>query len=77
MAVGTGWHILVSSMLRAVRYDEAARALYVRFSGGGLYRYADVPPEVAEALLDPPEGSHGRYFNDNIRDSFEYDEEPH
>ena len=62
-------------MLRAVRYDEATRQLRVRFHGGASYRYLDVPPEVAEALLDPPGGSPGRYFNERIRDAFDYDEE--
>jgi len=76
MAVGTAWHILGSTMLRAVAYDETRRLLRVRFSNGSLYRYHDVPPDVVETLLDPPGGSHGRYFNEVIRDGFDYDEEP-
>lgn len=75
MGVDTGWHILQSTMLRAVAYDARSRELRVRFQTGALYRYHDVPPEVVESLLDPPGGSAGRYFNDTIRDGFEYDEE--
>ena len=75
MGVDAGWHILQSTMLRAIAYDPARRELRVRFQTGALYRYRDVPPEVVEALLDPPAGSAGRYFNDTIRDGFEYDEE--
>lgn len=62
-------------MLRAVAYDESTRQLRVRFMTGAVYRYFAVPPEIAEELLDPPGNSHGRYFNDQIRDSYEFDEE--
>lgn len=75
MTVDAGWHILQSTMLRAVSYDPVTRELRVRFHAGGLYRYHDVPPEVVETLLDPPGGSPGRYFNDTIRDGFDCDEE--
>lgn len=75
MAADLEWHILMSTMLRAVAYDAASRELRVRFSNGGVYRYHNVPPAVAETLLDPPDESHGRYFNDHIRDAFDYDED--
>jgi hypothetical protein len=69
------WHILASSMLRAIAYDAEDRKLVVRFASGTVYRYHDVPQQIAEALLDPPGGSSGRYFNDHVRDSFDYDDE--
>lgn len=75
MAVGADWRILQSTMVHAISYDEASGELRVRFHGGGLYRYYKVPPQIVEALLDPPGASHGRYFNDHIRDAFDYDEE--
>lgn len=75
MVVEAEWHILRSTMLRAVRYDETSAELLVRFEGGAIYRYHGVPPEVAEELLDPPSGSPGRYFNEHIRDGFDFDEE--
>ena len=75
MAVDATWHILTSTMLRAVAYDSDTRELRVRFANGTNYRYLDVPPEVAEALIEPPDGSPGRYFNDHVRDAFDYDEE--
>lgn len=62
-------------MLRAVSYDEKSRELRVRFSNGGIYRYYAVPPDIVESLLEPPDGSPGRFFNDNVRDVFDYDEE--
>ena len=75
MADDVEWHILQSTMLRAVRYDPASRELRVRFAGGALYRYLDVPPGVAEALIDVNQPSAGRFFNDHIRDVFDFDEE--
>ena len=62
-------------MLRAVAYDERSHQLRVRFTTGAVYRYFEVPPEIAEELLDPPGSSHGRYFNEQIRDSYDFDEE--
>jgi lysyl-tRNA synthetase, class II len=76
MSDDAGWRILQSSMLRAVAYDAGSGDLRVRFAGGTQYRYHDVPQEVFDALLDPPGGSVGRYFNDTIRDGYDYDEEP-
>lgn len=76
MAGDAEWHILASTVLRAVRYHPASAELLVRFRNGSTYRYYGVPPEVAAALLDPPGGSSGRYFNEMIRDGFDYDEEP-
>lgn len=75
MAPDTDWRILKSTMLRAIAYDEDSRDLRVRFTSGAIYRYHEVPPEIATALVDPPEQSHGRYFNDHVRDAFDYDEE--
>jgi hypothetical protein len=75
MASSAEWHILQSSVLRAVAYHEGARELRVRFTSGANYRYFDVPPDVVRMLLDPPGESHGRYFNAHIRDAFDYDEE--
>lgn len=76
MGSEANWHILASTMIRALSYDPDTRELRVRFSGGGTYRYQDVPPEVAQNLIEPPDGSHGRYFNDSIRDVYDYEEEP-
>lgn len=69
------WRIVSSSLIRAVAYDEASRELRVRFSTGSVYRYLAVPPDVAADLVDPPSGSSGRYFNDHVRDAFDFDEE--
>lgn len=68
------WVVLESSVLRAVRYDEATHSLRVRFASGAMYEYYDVPGEVYDGLVDPPDGSHGRYFSAHIRDRFDFDE---
>lgn len=75
MAAEADWHILKSTLIRAVGYDAESRELRVRFTTGGVYRYHDVPADVAAAIIDPPDGSHGRYFNENVRDGYDYDEE--
>jgi hypothetical protein len=62
-------------MLRAIAYDASRRELRVRFTAGTIYRYYEVPKSVAMQLLDPPGGSAGRYFNDQVRDKYDYDEE--
>ena len=69
------WRIVTSSLIRAVAYDERSRELRIRFANGSVYRYQGVPGDVAAELVDPAEGSSGRYFNDRIRDVFDFDEE--
>ena len=75
MADDVEWHILQSTMLRAVRYYPASRELRVRFSGGAIYRYVDVPQSIVDVLIDPQQPSPGRFFNHHIRDVFDYDED--
>lgn len=52
---------LESSSLRNVAYDPERQVLEVEFSGGGRYRYQQVPLEVVAALAvaDSP----GTFFN--------------
>jgi len=71
------WVLLRSTAIRAVRYDERSRTLRIRFTGGGVYDYLDVPPEVVDGLVHPPEGSSGRYFADRIRDAYEHRDTRH
>jgi len=75
VAEDAAWHIVQSTMLRAVAYDPDSQSLRVRFVNGAIYRYLEVPADVFETLLDPPHGSPGRYFNDTVRDGFDFDEE--
>ena len=59
-----------SSLLTSIGYDKKAKTLEVQFTGGAIYQYFDVPEMEYKALLAAD--SIGRYFNFNIRDSYEY-----
>ena len=57
-----------SSNLKAIGYDGATKRLAVQFSGGAIYHYEDVPPEVY-ADFDKAESA-GRFFMGKIRNAF-------
>jgi hypothetical protein len=61
-----------SSMMTSIEYDENARELDIAFKGSKTYRYFDVPLEIYVEFLDAE--SKGQFFNDNIKDRFEYRE---
>ncbi len=44
--------------------------LYIAFVGGGLYRYAEVPTEVAQAMVEVE--SRGKYFHEIIKGNYEF-----
>lgn len=60
---------VASSNVEAVAYDNDK--LYVRFSGGGVYRYHGVPPERHAALMAAP--SKGAYVAQHIKHKFPTD----
>jgi hypothetical protein len=64
------WIAVSSSVLRKIRWNGRTLALEVEFKSGNVYRYLDVPRRVFEALRDAE--SHGTYFNENIRDVYQY-----
>ncbi len=59
-----------SSNLRSVGYDPETETLEIEFTSGAVYAYYGVPAEVYEGLMDAP--SHGRYFQENIRNQYRY-----
>jgi hypothetical protein len=59
-----------SSNLRSIGYDAKEHILEVEFVRGAVYQYFDVPPSEYQALMNAD--SHGRYFNANIRDDYDY-----
>lgn len=63
------WHGVVSSNLSAVRYDEAAQHLDIRFIKGTVFRYFRVPKEVTDGLITAP--SAGRFFAERIKKVFD------
>ena len=64
------WQPLESKMFTASAYNTAKQILYLRFTGGEVYRYYEFPEEQYQEFLDAE--SHGRYFLSNIRDQFSY-----
>lgn len=62
---------LDSSMLYAIGYDPKTQTLEVVFNSGGIYRYADVPPQVYEELLQAD--SKGRYMWMNVLNLYPYE----
>lgn len=59
-----------SSNLQGVEYQIQELRLVITFSRGDVYEYDNVAPTVVAGLLTA--GSHGAYFNDNIRDQYSY-----
>ncbi len=57
-----------SSHLDAIGYDDASQTLYVRWKGGLISSYDNVPPSVASDLQNAP--SVGKAFNDLIRGKY-------
>lgn len=59
---------LDSTSLRRIVYSEVAASLWVQFSSGAVYRYADVPADIVAGLLDA--ASHGGFFATHVRNAF-------
>lgn len=57
-----------SSVIRRFIYDADQRQLEILFVTGRLYRYFDVPPDVAKAMRGS--FSKGEFFNARIRDRY-------
>ena len=59
-----------SSNLASVGYELEQQTLEVEFVGGSVYQYFNVPEQVYRGLMSA--GSHGSYFGEYIRLSFQY-----
>lgn len=57
-----------SSNIASHGYDAATKTLAIQFANGGLYHYANVPPEKADALSKAK--SAGGFFASDIRNAF-------
>jgi len=63
---------VASEVLRSVGYDPDRNILELEFTGGEVYRYFDVPPELHVGLMTAV--SHGAFFAAHIRDAgFEFE----
>lgn len=60
-----------STSLAEVGYEQDESTLRVQFQNGSTYDYFDVPANVYEGILKAT--SAGRFFNENVLDSFSYE----
>jgi KTSC domain len=61
-----------STVIRNYSYDPDKRELKITFVTGRRYVYDDVPQDVVDALKTA--FSRGTFFNQHIRDRFDYRE---
>jgi hypothetical protein len=59
-----------STTMRSVGYDQTNQVLEVEFQSGTIYQYLDIPPAIYKELWEAE--SKGRYFNSEIRDTYEF-----
>lgn len=56
--------------MTSVGYEGKGRILEIEFVSGAVYQYLDVPAAVHKGLMRAE--SKGRYFNNEIRDVYNY-----
>jgi hypothetical protein len=59
---------VVSSNIASVGYELSTQTLEVEFQGGSVWRYANVPAEVANNLMEAE--SVGKFFNANVKGKY-------
>ena len=57
-----------SSNIEAIRHDEDARELWVRFISSGTYVYSDVPPGTYDDIMRAD--SKGSYLNRELKPNY-------
>ena len=57
-----------SDAIHAIGYDKERLLLEIVFTGGGIYRYVHVPPQLVMKFMRSP--SKGRFFQKHIRGSY-------
>jgi hypothetical protein len=62
--------LVESEAIAEIQYDPDRATLLVRFVDSGWYSYFAVPPAVHAAFVEAD--SHGRFFQENIRDKYDY-----
>ncbi len=61
-----------SSAIERIYYSVRRRELFVSFTSGRVYVYFGVPQQEYGGFLAAP--SPGQYFNERVRDRYEYRE---
>lgn len=59
-----------SDVIHAIGYDPELQILEIIFNNGSIYQYRGVPRDVFDQIMRAD--SKGSYFQNNIRDEFEY-----
>jgi lysyl-tRNA synthetase class 2 len=59
-----------SAVVRSFAYHPTQRQLEITFQSGKRYVYVDVPQEIYEAMKSA--FSKGEFFNEHIRDRFDF-----
>ena len=59
-----------STAIERISYDESARELHVKFVGGGIYTYYEVPRSVCEAFR--ASSSKGTFLNKFIKNRYDF-----
>jgi hypothetical protein len=60
-----------SSAIHAIGYDVERRTLEIIFTGGGIYHFHNVPPEIYRRFLAT--NSKGSFFQDWIRGRYPHE----
>lgn len=60
-----------SSVIRAFHYKPTEHTLDITFVSGRVYRYLDVPQQLYDDMR--ASFSKGEYFNEHIRDHFDFE----
>ncbi len=61
-------HTVRSSAIHAIGYDIASHELEVIFTGGGIYRFFNVPTKLFTEFVNAR--SKGNFFQENVRGRF-------
>ena len=67
--------LVSSSVIAAFGYDEEREVLEVEFASGAVYRYLNVSLDVFEDFRAAR--SKGRFFNEQIKDAFPWEQVEH
>jgi hypothetical protein len=62
--------VVKSRTVKSVGYDPKTKTLEVEYKSGGIYHYADVPPEKHKALMSAK--SIGTHLHTHIKSKHEH-----
>ena len=59
-----------STNIQKIGYDHLQRELHIEFSGGSVYVFTDVPPQLHTGLMHAK--SKGSFFHANLKGQFQH-----